>query len=379
MGGIKSIGGVRFMEIRKERQDGATKLILVVDGEAVSWLWVIDYEMRIGSAVMKMGGIAGVWTEEKHRLKGYASKVLNASIEFMKEEGYDVSLLFGIPNFYHRFGYATVLPRYTAEIDMRNIPSSSPRFRMEPYDDRFREAVLGIYQENNKGRTGTIVRSKERWGGFSHGNEWSSKALPYVLLDGEEVVAYFVIDSKEPMVIELGYKKPDKEIFSAILSQIRQFSEERESPIFKFSLPPDFLFTEFCQRYDLRLNIEFPENRDGMGRVINIITFLYKLQDVFRSRIGYNSVEGILIIETEIGEVPFDIKKDTVFFMPFLPPSGWRLKIPQAKLMQLAMGYRTIDELLLDEDVSLEGEEALPILRKLFPKQFPFFWPADRF
>jgi predicted acetyltransferase len=379
MGGIKSIGGVSFMEIRKERKDRATKLALFLGEEEVSHLWVIDYEMRIGSAVMKMGGIAGVWTEEKHRLKGYASRVLNASIQFMKEEGYDVSLLFGIPNFYHRFGYATVLPRYTAELEMRNIPSFSFRFKVEPYEDRFKEAVLEIYQANNKGRTGTIVRSKEKWEGFSHGNSWSSKALPYVILDGEEVVAYLVIDSEEPMVIELGYKKPDKEIFSAILSQIRQFAEERNNPVFSFSLPPDFLFTEFCQRYDLRLNIEFPENKDGMGRVINIITFLYKLQDVFRSRIGYNQREGILIIETEIGEVPFDIKKDTVFFMPFLPPFGWKLKIPQAKLMQLAMGYRTIDELLLDEDVSLEGEEALPILRKLFPKQFPFFWTADRF
>jgi GNAT superfamily N-acetyltransferase len=379
MGGIKSIGGVSFMEIKKERQGRATKLTLVVDGEEVSHLWVIDYEMRIGSAVMRMGGIAGVWTEEKHRLKGYASKVLNASIDFMKEEGYDVSLLFGIPNFYHRFGYATVLPRYTAYLDMINIPPSPSRFKTIPYEERFKKAVLEIYEENNKKRTGTIVRSMEKWEGFTHGNSWSSKALPFLILEGEEVVAYFVIDSEEPIVIELGYKKPDKEIFSALLSQIRLVAEERNNPVFSFSLPPDFLFTEFCQRYDLRLNIEFPENRDGMGRIINIITFLYKLQEVFRSRIGYNQREGILIIETEIGEVPFDIKGDTILFIPFLPPFGWKLKIPQAKLMQLAMGYRSIDELLLDEDVSLQGEEALPILRNLFPKQFPFFWPADRF
>ncbi|MGB9877950.1 MAG: GNAT family N-acetyltransferase [bacterium] len=367
------------MEIKIEKTDKAAKIALFLDGEEVSHLWVIDYEMRIGSAVMKMGGIAGVWTDEKHRLKGYASKVMEASIKYMKEEGYDVSLLFGIPNFYHRFGFATVLPRYRAELEVDKLPSSSGNFELRSYEERFKEAVLEIYSENNKVRTGTLLRSPTKWEGFSHGNEWSSKALPYVLLDGEEVIAYLVFDSVEPMVIELGYKKPRIDVFQALLCQIRRFAEERNSPVIRLILPPDFTFTEFCQRYDLRLNIEFPENRDGMGRVINIITFLYKLQDVFRSRIGFNKREGILIIETDIGEVPFDIKKDTVFFMPFLPPSGWKLKLPQAKLIQLAMGYRSIDELLLDGDVSLEGEEALPILRKLFPKQFPFFWPADRF
>jgi len=361
------------MEIKKEKQDKSTKLTLFLGDEPVSHLWVIDHEMRIGSSIVRMGGIAGVWTEERHRLKGYASKVLNYSLEFMKEEGYDVSLLFGIPNFYHRFGYATVLPSYTSQLETRNIPSFQSPFKVEPYGAKFKEALLAIYNKNNEARSGTLVRSPQKWETFTRGSDWSSQPIANLLMDGEEVVAYIVADAAgEPFVIEVGYREPAFDIFSSLLAQIKLYAEAKNSPIVRLALPPDDPFLEFCQRFDLRLTIEFPLNREGMGRIINLATLFSKIQENLWARLSSDDLKGRLVIQTDIGEIS-------------LPPSdkpnssAWELTIPQHKLLQLMMGYRRMDDILLDEDVSLKDPQALPLLRELFPKGFPHLSLPDRF
>ncbi len=369
------------MEIKKARQERATKLTLFVGGEPVSHLWVIDYKMRIGSSIVRMGGIAGVWTEEKHRLKGYASRVLNYSLEFMREEGYDVSLLFGIPNFYHRFGYATVLPYYTAQLETEHLPSFQSRFKAEPFGPKFRGPLLHIYNHNNATRTGTLVRSPQEWETFTHGSGWSSKAIAYVILDGEEVVGYIVADEKDKpfVIIEVGYNEPSSELFSSLLTQIKFFAEERNSPIIHLSLPPDDPFMEFCQRYDLKLTIEFPFNRDGMGRIVNLETLFSKIQGTLRNRLLGNNLGGKLAIRTDIGEISMNIQEDMLFISPNLDNSTWVLTIPQNKLMQLIMGYRSVDDILLDEDVHLNNSQGIPLLRRLFPKGFPHLSIPDRF
>jgi predicted acetyltransferase len=71
----------------------------------------IDLPMRIGDAVIRMAGIGDVYTEREHRMKGYMRYLYEDTLTYMTEEGYDVSMLFGIPDFYTKFGYAVCLPQ----------------------------------------------------------------------------------------------------------------------------------------------------------------------------------------------------------------------------------------------------------------------------
>jgi predicted acetyltransferase len=84
--------------------DRVWKVVLNVDGADVSGLSVVDQRVRVGSAGLKMAGIAGVWTVEDYRRQGYASRVMWSAIEEMKRRRYNVSILFGIEDFYHRYG-----------------------------------------------------------------------------------------------------------------------------------------------------------------------------------------------------------------------------------------------------------------------------------
>ena len=55
---------------------GRAVAALKPDGELLSKLAIWPFTMRIGAAHVRMGGIGGVSTPEKHRHKGYASVVM---------------------------------------------------------------------------------------------------------------------------------------------------------------------------------------------------------------------------------------------------------------------------------------------------------------
>lgn len=55
-----------------------------------------------------------------------------------------------------------------------------------------------------------------------------------------------------------------------------------------------------------------------------------------------------------------------------------RVKIPQMRLIQLVMGYRSAEDLANELDVSIPSS-VLPILSVLFPKTVGYIWWSDRF
>ena len=103
---------------------------MLVDGELVCWLGVIDYTMRIGTTQVRMAGIAGVETKEPHRMKGYMRDLLNGTLVYMQTQGYDISMLFGIPDFYPKFGYATCLAYSAFTIKTRIAETAAISYRI---------------------------------------------------------------------------------------------------------------------------------------------------------------------------------------------------------------------------------------------------------
>ena len=61
--------------------------------------------IRWDDAALKIGGIGGVSTHPESRGKGYARALLEDSINVMKDEDFDVSILWGIRELYRKFGW----------------------------------------------------------------------------------------------------------------------------------------------------------------------------------------------------------------------------------------------------------------------------------
>src|SRR5438552_3695858 len=87
--------------------DGSTRLELNLDGRAASRLWIIPFTLRIGAAEVRMDGIGGVGTEPEYQKRGLARQLLDDAIERMGAGDAALAMLYGIPDFYHRFAFAT--------------------------------------------------------------------------------------------------------------------------------------------------------------------------------------------------------------------------------------------------------------------------------
>ena len=100
---------------------------VLVNGERASWMGVLQYDMRIGSAVVREGGIISVGTREKYRMRGYYRSCLTRAMQYIYDQGCDISLIFAAPNLYRRYGYETCLPVHTVTLRVKDAEEAQRR------------------------------------------------------------------------------------------------------------------------------------------------------------------------------------------------------------------------------------------------------------
>jgi GNAT superfamily N-acetyltransferase len=91
--------------VNHSHYDWRVSRIGILDGRIITHYGVWGYDMRIGSAVVRAGGIGGVATHGDFRRRGFMARTVRASLDAMRGNGYDITILFGINDFYHGFGY----------------------------------------------------------------------------------------------------------------------------------------------------------------------------------------------------------------------------------------------------------------------------------
>ncbi|MDF1513959.1 MAG: GNAT family N-acetyltransferase [Anaerolineae bacterium] len=55
---------------------------------------IIDFQMRMGAAAIRMAGIAGVGTAYKHRNKDYMRILFDDTIAYIRAQNYAISALY---------------------------------------------------------------------------------------------------------------------------------------------------------------------------------------------------------------------------------------------------------------------------------------------
>jgi GNAT superfamily N-acetyltransferase len=164
----------------------------LLDDEIVSFWGVFDLSMRIGSAVIPTAGVDCVVTHPDHRNQGYMRQTALAGLRSMKENGYALSLLNGIPRFYERFGYVNAWPQEHYIVDIGRLPASRPTFALEEFVPHEREDFSLLYNTENAGLTGTAVRPTYRtfkWPGLYTGYLWKDerdRPLGHIIGDYEQ-------------------------------------------------------------------------------------------------------------------------------------------------------------------------------------------------
>ena len=361
------------------------------DKTNVAHLYVIDLPMRIGDAAMRMAGIADVYTEREHRMKGHMRYLYEDTLTYMTEQGYDVSMLFGIPDFYTKFGYAVCLPQCSFTIKTRDAEAAAVGMHVgdpRPIESGDIAAVLALYAHDNAGRTGTLIRDAERFSEFGKGTHWGIRANSALWEESSgELLGYVVWDKRptEVKVAEVGAW--DAVLFPTVLRAIAAQAVEKRCEQITFYMPPDHAFAEYAQQFGISWQITHPRYSDGMMRILNQQSLFEKLLAVLNARLAARSgvvLPHALALETELGVTTLVFAQKQVA-LGTVEDAAVRLSMSQDKQMQLLMGYRSARDLLTAPDVVLElndgvaREALLSVLNVLFPKGTPFVWTTDYF
>lgn len=365
------------LPVRVTPEERSFKHELLLEEKPVSGLWVNDMVMRVGTCPVRMGGIGGVWTDEAHRMKGYSRRVLENSNVWMAENGFDCATLFGIPDYYHRFGYAPCLVHSEWEVRTRDAERAALNLEARPFTPEDLPALRGIYAAGNAARSGSIARDERtRWA--RKGSWYGTEAEGVVFADaGGEIEAYAVCDQAKDRVkiVEAGARQ--LETYGDVLRWAANRAVALRVENVTFLVPPDHPCAEFLTVFGARHTARYPRNGEGMGRILRLHDFLRKTLPEWTRRAAAAARPGqSLRLETDIGDATLAWNGEAVELAEG-PEAAGTARLPQSRLMQLAMGYHSPDIVLSFPEVQAEGD--LTLLRTLFPRQFPYMWAADHF
>jgi len=337
----------------------------------------MDRTMRIGSAEVKMGGIGGVGSERKHRGKGYSRLCMEEANELMKREAYGMAFLFGIRDFYDKYGYATAIAEHTLLMDTRDAERAESILKSRPAVKKDLPTIARIYNRDNA-TTGSCVRSISKWNGFVMGSNWGRKVATRVVLDERaKVIGYVSYDDETDRCCAVEIGGNDGRVFETILIFLANRAVELRREKVGFKLPADHPFARWARQFGLKDITRYPRNSNAMARITHLESCVDSvLGELSHRSTNYQGKPDVRIV-TDIGTVNLTRKNGGLIRTGSLPGSP-TVRVAQNHLAQLLLGYVAPSDLV--RSGSLKAPKAThSYLEQLFPLHTSQMWWSDRF
>jgi GNAT superfamily N-acetyltransferase len=398
---------------------GTSDLLLLLDGRQVSRVVIVPMLMRIGAAVVRMDGIGGVSTEEEFRNRGYSRRVMETAVEQMRRGDAALSTLFGIEDFYQKFGYETTGPEYTVVLPLAEATAptrSLPRgWRFRPLTPGDMPAVMRLYHANTRRATGALVRhdagddpsQTERLAdlnpdarkiGLRAWNRLQGVAVEpgddacRVLVDQSGRIGAYAWfganwwmgvrrrDLPGAFHIAEGMAR-DAEVADTLLVACRTWAEEAGSDGdgIALAIPPEGPVAMAAAYEGGQMLGVYTRGGNFMGRVLDLGRLLRLLQPELAARVRSARLpfQGRLNFRTDEDEAAIVIRDDDVQ-VDGRASGGVVVELPQTALARLCLGgFDPAD--VLARLPNRPNAEVEALLRVLFPRRMPHIYPMDRF
>ena len=348
-----------------------------VDGELVSWMQTFTVGHRLRGVTLDCAGVVGVHTHDAHQMRGHMRFMLETVLQRAEARGVPLSTLYGgVPDVYHRWAYATVMPEFNFTISTRRAESLPRRHRIRGAEPEDRPAIARLYNRETSGISGMRVREPERWLGprqglyFGRLDAWMQVALD----DRGQVVGYCIGDEIAHDAQQLDIVDAQAISSGVAGSLIRAMADEavrHRMGRLVFHVYPASRVGRYLQNLEVTARSERPIGRSQMVRLGIPSSVLQALGPYAQERAGALGSErpSWLMIDTELGsgELPLG---------GVLPRH--RVRLPSARLAEILFGYRSAEELKEIHGVELSVGDC-EILDALFPPIDAYcYWP-DRY
>jgi predicted acetyltransferase len=301
---------------------------------------------------------------------------MDDTVRYMRDHAYHVSMLFGIPNFYHRFGYVTTLAEYAITIDALEFAS------VKGGGLRVREAKPGdipAIQKLHGADDGDVACSLLRSAAHVT-NRWDAFRRAHVFTTAHgKVVAYLRSrDEKTHVVVqEVGAAQPAH--YNDILEWVSTLAHEACVGQLRFLVPPDHPFARHLMQFNSTHETRVVREEGGMMTFIHLGETLESLLPEWEQRLAHSALrdqhcEVTLLVDN----APYRIRAHRGA-IDIAEQSGQnKCSITAPQLMQMITGYRHADD-VLNAERRLMTAESRKLVRTLMPKRNPYVWTFDRF
>lgn len=368
-----------------------------LDGKPTAGLKLIPFEIQIEKTIFRILGLTGVGTDPNHRHKGYASLLLQGVHKYLKERGFDGTILHSAADLlYVKNGYEFAFCEWEGQVnpkkifDLGNVLQKKQRYTdiyPEFYirSDITQKIIDDIFEIRNqsisfKKRPFRVNRSKDYMFKQCLRLLERSNIIMQVIYQEQEAIGYQFSENKSEKleIIEQYCRNDEKEIHLLLWKNlIDQFDPIPKNIIIK-SYFQDEVIKELIQDTGgtyYRLAIV-----GNMAHLFDPISILNKMMPTFNDRIKQlndcrdlhsfilNIADKSLLFEINtLNQEPVKIenlieyKKEHQSYPSF--------KIPKDEFVGLIFGYLSLDDLDLPNDFNYKMLK--PILNVLFPQLEP--------
>jgi hypothetical protein len=321
-------------------------------------------------------GIAG--TLEPYRHRGLIRALVARFKELLREGGYDLSHIQGIPYFYRQFGYEYALPLKGGwRVELHQVPDPPQCDGTSPYAFRLSTpedipALVRMYEEASHDLSIHAVRSEAEWQyllGPSTRTEMGAET--WLMVDGfGRAVGYArILKSGFGEELTVGeVSRLDARMALSALRFCKRLCAERAKPYIRLNVPQGSTLIYTARALDAH----------DMGRyawqihLVDVARLLRKLAPLFERRIATSPLAGLsrkvcLNLYREAFGLHFrEGKLAAVEALGFR--DGGHIQLPPLLLVPLLLGYKSRQELAQNcLDFCVWGENRL-LVDILFPK-----------
>jgi len=199
-------------------------------GKMVATLNLIPLNWSIDDIPLKVAEMGCVATLEEYRHQGLMRRLVNEYHEAIAEQGYDLSVIEGIPYFYRQFGYEYALPlNEETRIPMEKLPDYKSKLAIRPFTNKDIPEAMKLLTKAQEKFYVHGTRDEQIWKMQQETNMISEHRFEaYALENNDKMIAYFRIirkpESKELILLEVT--DTDCPATNAILSFIKNIGKK---------------------------------------------------------------------------------------------------------------------------------------------------------
>ncbi|MBD3215711.1 MAG: GNAT family N-acetyltransferase [Candidatus Lokiarchaeota archaeon] len=346
---------------------------IISSGVLFPEMW--DFE-GINIPICEMGFVA---TAEDSRDQGLFSMINRCYEKVMRERGYLLSVIRGVPFFYRRYGYEFAIPLdYGYKISYKNIPES------ENYDIRIRRAleadIDNLKNLYNQWAEKYSITQKFNTKSFIYkylNDKYTEfQFRTYVLEEEKEVQAFFCVGGyfgTEHVIMQTS-AMTCRQILRMLdfwKNECKKQNNLKENAILILN-PPNSELTKFV----LSLGAKRENKWRWQIKIPNLKKFFDAIRPLMERRITnsiFQDVDKILKMSNYRENVHICFRnggiKQIELRKGFPEEPDYDLKVPNSHLTQIILGSKKIQEIESIITDTIYREDWLLFMEKLFPKQ----------